>query len=58
MSETALTVRDVAAYLRTSPDSIHQHWKRWGLPFYRVGSRLLMNPMDLRDWEQSQRETA
>lgn len=45
-----LSTADVAEYLGTSVDSVYQHWREWGVPFFHVGRRLRCRPCDLEAW--------
>ncbi len=45
--ERAYGAEHVAARLNSTPASVRRNWRRWGIPFYHCGSKLLIDPADL-----------
>lgn len=53
MTDVLWNVRDVAQYLKTTPQGIYKLVERRLLPHVRLGKRLLFDPKVIRSWIQS-----
>lgn len=58
MNDVWMTVKDVATYLKLSPDLIYRLAQRGKLPAYKVGNRWRFKKAKLDDWMESLKVSA
>jgi excisionase family DNA binding protein len=51
-----MSMHEAAAYLGVPYNSLAQHWRKWGVPSYKIGRERKYLQPDLDAWIRAQRE--
>jgi excisionase family DNA binding protein len=54
-SNTLRSMPETAEYLNVPLRSLRSHWRKWGLPAYRVGRSIQFRERDLEAWLEDHR---